>query len=220
MKKSNLLADNEHKIRELEQVKSILMKMIDLAQFKPSNVLSKTQSKNTESKNKIVSFRIPESVLESLEQQAQSQNKNINILVREILRKYAEWDKIYSKFQTIVIPKTIFDLSISDSDDSKIDEIVSELHLLLLDLILARHENTEFDSIVLGMEDFLRDIHNEFEHVLVGNKQHFSVMCPQDTIFGSMLQKLLHSILAKFVDEYGIEFLATKNIFRITWTNK
>ena len=218
MKKSNLLADAEHKIRELEQIKLILMKMMSLPQFTLNTFSRSTKpAKNIESKNKIIGFRIPETTLEKLETQAKNQGKNINILVREILKKHTEWDEIYSKFDPIIVPKSIFDLLLDGSNEKKIDEITNALQGVFLDLVLMKSGTTNFAVIISGIEDFLKDINNEYEHVLLQNGHHLSILCQPDTIFGNLLQKLLRHVLSKFVSEHKIEFTVTQNLFKITW---
>jgi len=54
-----------------------------------------------------ITFRFPTKLVEGLELESNQKNVSLNVLVRQILEKYMEWDRFGDKIGMIPVPKKI-----------------------------------------------------------------------------------------------------------------
>jgi len=52
-----------------------------------------------------ITFRFPTKLVEGLGSEAEQKNVSLNVLVRQILEKYMQWDRFGDKIGVIPVPK-------------------------------------------------------------------------------------------------------------------
>jgi len=69
------------------------------------NLDSKRQS-HTQNKpaTRSITYRLPEKLINELETEASQKNTSQNVLVKQILERYVEWDRFSSKIGMIPVP--------------------------------------------------------------------------------------------------------------------
>ena len=71
----------------------------------PTNRQTHPQKKE---KTRSITYRLPAKVVEELETEAMNKNISQNVLVKQILEKYVNWDRFGDKIGMIPVPKGIF----------------------------------------------------------------------------------------------------------------
>ena len=60
-------------------------------------------------KTRSITYRFPEKLVEELEAESMEKNISQNVLVKQILEKYVQWDRFSSKIGMIPVPKGILE---------------------------------------------------------------------------------------------------------------
>ena len=56
-------------------------------------------------KTKTITYRLPVTMIEELETQAMQQNTSQNVLIKQIIQKYLQWDRFAESIAMIPVPK-------------------------------------------------------------------------------------------------------------------
>jgi hypothetical protein len=84
-------------------------------------------STHTKKKTRSVTFRLDASVIDELQTEADTREISLNVLVNQVLKRFAEWDRFESKIGMMPVPKimlsTLIDKSISVARDSGIKDV-------------------------------------------------------------------------------------------------
>ncbi len=67
-------------------------------------------------KTRSITYRLPEKIVEELETEAMQKNISQNVLVKQILEKFIQWDRFSDKIGMIPVPKAILE-SLGDHMD-------------------------------------------------------------------------------------------------------
>src|SRR5687768_151359 len=97
-------------------------------------------------KTRSVTFRLDASVIDELQTEADTREISLNVLVNQVLKRFAEWDRFESKIGMMPVPKimlsTLIDKSISVARDSGIkyveryrDDIIKQAAHIAFDLM-------------------------------------------------------------------------------------
>ena len=60
-------------------------------------------------KTRSITYRLPERIVEELETEAMQKNISQNVLVKQILEKFIQWDRFADKIGMIPVPKSILE---------------------------------------------------------------------------------------------------------------
>ncbi len=60
-------------------------------------------------KTRSITYRLPAKIVEELETEAMQKNISQNVLVRQILEKFIQWDRFSDKIGMIPVPKAILE---------------------------------------------------------------------------------------------------------------
>ncbi len=84
-------------------------------------------STHTKKKTRSVTFSFDASVIDELQTEADTREISLNVLVNQVLKRFAEWDRFESKIGMMPVPKimlsTLIDKSISVARDSGIKDV-------------------------------------------------------------------------------------------------
>ena len=71
------------------------------------SVVKRKPHTTTREKTKTITYRLPVKMIEELETQAMQQNTSQNVLIKQIVQKYLQWDRFTESIAMIPIPKKI-----------------------------------------------------------------------------------------------------------------
>ena len=76
-------------------------------------------------KTRSITYRLPEKIVEELEAESMQKNISQNVLVKQILEKYIQWDKFANKIGFIPVPNGILHALGDELDGKNIDAILN-----------------------------------------------------------------------------------------------
>src|ERR1051326_2881326 len=78
-------------------------------------------------KTRSVTFRIDSSVIDELQVESDNREVSLNVLVNQVLKRYAEWDRYENKIGMMPVPKvmlsTLIDRAIGVAKNSGIKDV-------------------------------------------------------------------------------------------------
>ncbi|MBT4298921.1 MAG: hypothetical protein HOC31_00915, partial [Nitrosopumilus sp.] len=72
-----------------------------------------------------ITYRLSEKLISELETEANQKGISQNVLVKQILEKYIQWDRFSQKMGLIPVPISMLQLFGDDLDGQDIDEIIN-----------------------------------------------------------------------------------------------
>jgi len=131
------------------------------------NLDSKRQS-HTQNKpaTRSITYRLPEKLINELETEASQKNTSQNVLVKQILERYVEWDRFSSKIGMIPVPKSILKSLGDELDGQDIDEIITLIFPMIKDTVLFIKGGYDLKRCVETLDNY-SDISNDQRHCIV-----------------------------------------------------
>ena len=90
-----------------------------------SNTVKRQQRPIKKEKTRSVTYRLPIKLVEEIENEAMNHNISHNVMARQILERYVEWDRFAAKIGMIPVPKKILDILGIEMTASEINEIIN-----------------------------------------------------------------------------------------------
>jgi hypothetical protein len=158
-----------------------------MAEDNTEDTTTSTHSKKTRS----VTFRLDASVIDELQTEADTREISLNVLVNQVLKRYAEWDRFESKLGMMPVPKvmlsTLIDKSISVARDSGIkdveryrDDIIRQAAQIAFDLmkdaVLYMKRHYSLWVVLAVLEEYMKVSGINADHKLEGSRKHVFVI--------------------------------------------
>ena len=80
-----------------------------------------------------ITYRLPEKLVSALETESTQKSISQNVLVKQILEKYVQWDRFSSKIGMIPVPKSIMESLGIEMDRKDVDEIITLIFPMIKD---------------------------------------------------------------------------------------
>jgi hypothetical protein len=142
-------------------------------------------------KTRSVTFRIDASVIDELQAESDNREISLNVMVNQILKRYAEWDRYESKIGMMPVPKSILsslvDMSMSMAKhagvkdlDSYRDEIIKNAAKtafgLMKDSILYMKKQYNLWVVLSVLEEYMKVAGIKADHKIEGSRKHIFVI--------------------------------------------
>lgn len=167
-------------------------------------------------KNKVISFRLPEDIVDDIENQASRMGLTTNGLVREVLIKYARWDVFASKIGLIPFPKEFLSLLLNDITQEKMEEISEKFYQHFKDWALYAKGKYGLKQCIETLEDYMKASGVESDHRVDGNEHKYIIrhnLGLQWSFFGA---NLLKNLFYDFVPTKKVEFTTSSTTLTAT----
>ena len=162
-------------------------------------------------KTRSITYRLPANVVEELETEANEKNISQNVLVKQILEKYVEWDKFSEKIEMVPIPKKILEILGNDMKGEDIDGIVNALVPIIKDSVLFMKGAFDLKRCIETLEDYMKASGMKSDHRIEGNIHHFIVQHELGLRWSFFTEQLLKEIFHTFEPDKNMKFQTTKN---------
>ena len=162
-------------------------------------------------KTRSITYRLPANVVEELETEANEKNISQNVLVKQILEKYVEWDKFSEKIEMVPIPKKILEILGDDMKGEDIDGIVNALVPIIKDSVLFMKGTFDLKRCIETLEDYMKASGMKSDHRIEGNIHHFIIQHELGLRWSFFTEQLLKEIFRTFEPEKNLKFQTTKN---------
>jgi len=170
-----------------------------------------SQSKKTRS----VTFRIESSVVDELQREADAKEVSLNVLVNQVLRRFAEWGRYENKLGIMPVPKDLLsslmnkavviaeENGIKDIDPYR-DKIVKQAAEFAFDImkdsVLFMKKNYNLWTVLAVLQEYMKVSGINADHIINGRKHIFVIqhdLGENWSLFTKELLQLIFERLAK-----------------------
>ena len=161
-------------------------------------------------KTRSITYRLPESVVEELETEAMQKNISQNVLVKQILEKYVQWDRFGDKIGMIPVPKKILDVLGSEMTGEEISGIIKVLKPVIKDTVLFMKGNYDLKRCIETLEDYMKASGMKSDHRVEGELHHFIIQHELGLKWSFFTEQLLKEIFHQFLPEKNMKCQTTE----------
>ena len=172
--------------------------------------LTKRQS-HTQNKppTRSITYRLPEKLINELETEASQKNTSQNVLVKQILERYVEWDRFASKIGMIPVPTSILKSLGDELDGQDIDEIVNMIFPMIKDTVLFIKGGYDLKRCIETLEDYMKASGMNSDHRVEGNVHSFIIQHDLGIKWSVFTEQLLSQVFRSFVPDKELKFQTT-----------
>ena len=174
----------------------------------PSKNKSDNQKKE---KTRSITYRLPSKIVEELETEAMNNKISQNVLVKQILEKYVNWDRFSDKIGIIPIPKGILNSLGAEMNGDVINEIIKSVLPIIKDSVLFMKGKYDLKHCIETLEDYMRASGMKSDHRIEGELHHFIIQHELGMNWSFFTEQLLKEIFNQFIPNKNIKFQTTKN---------
>lgn len=181
---------------------------LDTVKSTPAKNQFNSQKKET---TRSITYRLPSKIVEELETEAMNKKISQNVLVKQILEKYVNWDRFGDKIGMIPIPKGILDSLGAEMDGNDINEIIKTVLPIIKDTVLFMKGKYDLKRCIETLEDYMRASGMKSDHRIEGDLHYFIIQHELGMNWSFFTEQLLKEIFNQFMPNKNIKFQTTKN---------
>lgn len=161
-------------------------------------------------KTRSVTYRLPIKLVEEIETEAMNHNISHNVMARQILEKYIQWDRYANKIGIIPVPKKILDTLGLEMGPEDINEIINLIKPIIKDSVLFIKGKYDLKRCIETLEDYMRASGMKSDHRVEGSLHHFIIQHELGTNWSMFTEQLLKEIFHEFIPESKIKCQTTE----------
>ena len=152
-------------------------------------------------KTRSVTYRLPVKLVEEIEMEAMNNNVSHNVMAKQILEKYIQWDRFAAKIGIIPVPRKILDVLGMEMDSSDIDEIINVIKPVIKDTVLFIKGGYDLKRCIETLEDYMRASGMKSDHRIEGSTHHFIIQHELGSNWSIFTEQLLQEVFHEFLPE-------------------
>ncbi len=160
-------------------------------------------------KTRSITYRLPEKIVEELETEAMQKNISQNVLVKQILEKFIQWDRFSDKIGMVPVPKSILEALGVDMEGKDIDEIINVLKPIIKDNVMFIKGDYDLKRCIETLEDYMKASGMKSDHRMDGELHHFIIQHELGMKWSVFTEQLLKEIFHDFLPDKNIKFKTT-----------
>ena len=160
-------------------------------------------------KTRSITYRLPERIVEELETEAMQKNISQNVLVKQILEKFIQWDRFSDKIGMIPVPKSILEALGVDMDGKDIDEIINVVKPVIKDNVMFIKGDYDLKRCIETLEDYMRASGMKSDHRIEGELHHFIIQHGLGMKWSVFTEQLLKEIFHDFLPDKNLKCKTT-----------
>ena len=157
-----------------------------------TSVIDSTKNRKT----CLVTFRLPEELVEDLREESKNTQISLNTLANQILNKYVAWERPSGKLGLIPMPRPLVKEIFRDMPNKRIQRVArNSCKDAIKELVLIKEGNLTLDSFILVFNEWLRAswIVHRYKKNIEGH--HYVIYHNLNKTFSIYLAELFISIL-------------------------
>ena len=163
----------------------------------------------TKEKTKTITYRLPVKMIENLESEARKNNISQNVLIKQIVQKYLQWDRFTESIAMIPIPKKILQTMGNDMTVTDIDMIVESVKPIIKDSVMFMKGKYDLKRCIETLEDYMQATGMKSDHRVEGSLHHFIVQHGLGMRWSLFTEQLLKEIFHEFLPEKNVKCQTT-----------
>ena len=156
-----------------------------------------------------ITYRLPEKLVNELETEATMKSISQNVLVKQILEKYVQWDRFSNKIGMIPVPKAIVESLGSELDGRDIDEIITLIFPMIKDTVLFIKGGYDLKRCIETLEDYMRASGMNSDHRIEGDMHIFFIQHELGMKWSVFTEQMLTQVFRSFMPEKELKFQTT-----------
>ena len=178
--------------------------------MKENLVASKRQTHSTKKETtRSITYRLPEKLVNELETEATQKGISQNVLVRQILDKYVQWDRFSNKLGMIPVPKGILESLGGELDGRDIDEIIDIVFPMIKDSVMFVKGGYDLKRCIETLEDYIRASGMNSDHRVEGDVHSFVIQHDLGMKWSVFTEQLLSQVFRSFLPDKDLKFQTT-----------
>jgi hypothetical protein len=162
------------------------------------------QNSSKKEATRSITFRFPIKLVEGLESEANQKNVSLNVLVKQILEKYMEWDRFGDKIGMIPVPKKILESLGEDMTGKDVNKIINVLVPTIEDSVMFMKGDFDLPRCIETLEDYMRASGMKSDHRIEGGNHIFIIKHELGIKWSLFTEQLLKEIFHKFVPDKNL----------------
>lgn len=176
------------------------------------NISAKRQIHSTSKEpTRSITYRLPEKLVAELETESTQKSISQNVLVKQILEKYVQWDRFSSKIGMIPVPKGILESLGDELDGKDIDEIITLMFPMIKDTVLFIKGGYDLKRCIETLEDYMRSSGMNSDHRVEGEMHIFLIQHDLGMKWSVFTEQLLTQVFRSFLPNKELKFQTTEN---------
>lgn len=176
-----------------------------------SKTIKSQQHPPKKEKTRSVTYRLPVKLVEEIEAEASNHNISHNVMARQILEKYVQWDRYTEKIGIIPIPKKILDIFGAEMSAEDINEIINVIKPVIKDTVLFIKGGYDLKRCIETLEDYMRASGMKSDHRIEGNIHHFVIQHELGSNWSIFTEQLLQEIFHEFLPDTKMKSQTTES---------
>ena len=156
-----------------------------------------------------ITYRLPEKLVNELETESTQKSISQNVLVKQILEKYVQWDRFSSKIGMIPVPKGILESLGDELDGKDIDEIITLMFPMIKDTVLFIKGGYDLERCIETLEDYMRASGMNSDHRVEGDVHTFLIQHDLGMKWSVFTEQLLTQVFRGFLPDKELRFQTT-----------
>lgn len=162
-------------------------------------------------KTRSITYRLPARIVEELETESMQREISQNVLVKQILEKYLQWDRFASTIGMVPVPKDILRTLGEEMKGNEINKIIEVMLPLLKDWIMFMKGGYDLKRAIESLEDYMRSSGMTSDHRIEGNIHHFIIQHNLGMRWSLFTEQLLKHVFHQFLPETALKCRTTPN---------
>lgn len=177
-------------------------------------------------KSRSVTFRLDSKIIDELQTEANSREVSLNVLVNQVLKRYAEWDRYENKIGMMPVPRVILsnliDKAISVAKSSGIkdvdlyrDQIIKQAaelaFTLMKDSVLFMKKQYNLWVVLSVLEEYMKVSGIKSDHKIEGSRKHVFIIQHELGENWSLFTKELLELIFQKLANVNAEINVTPN---------
>ena len=158
-----------------------------------------------------ISYRLPTHLVDELETEAMQKEISQNVLVKQILEKYVNWERFADKIGIIPVPKEILKILGNEMNGDEINKIIAAMIPMIKDWVMFMKGNYDLKRAIETLEDYMRASGMTSDHRIEGNTHHFIIQHNLGIKWSLFTEHLLKQIFHQFLPNLAMQCKTTPN---------
>ncbi|HLC24409.1 MAG TPA: hypothetical protein VJJ25_02125 [Nitrosopumilaceae archaeon] len=162
-------------------------------------------------KTRSITYRLPAKLVENLETESTQKEISQNVLVKQILEKYTQWDKFANIIGMIPVPKDVLKTLGEEMEGNEINKIIDAILPLIKDWVMFMKGNYDLKRAIESLEDYMRASGMTSDHRIEGSIHHFIIQHNLGMRWSLFTEQLLKRIFHQFLPQATMNCRTTPN---------
>ena len=156
-----------------------------------------------------ITYRLPEKLINELDTEAKQKKISQNVLVKQILERYVQWDRYSDQIGMIPVPKEIVRTLGADLDGKEIDEIIDVVFPMIQNNVMFIKGGYDLERCIETLEDYMRASGMKSDHRVEGNLHTFIIQHDLGMKWSVFTEQLLTQLFRYFANDKDLKFQTT-----------